>query len=357
MSNYYYNHIYNLKTKMYREPHNLRSMQSIEKKNIKNKIIKRTLRWYIFLLLIFIFLLIGWKTRGVSNAMNPINEIRSGWRGLCMDDYHDQINPGAKLDVWTCNKTNAQNFQISYMQIEHDGLCVGIGSNNQVDLENCQKNDPNQIWFRDQNGYYNPNLVLCLQAVSPVSGTDLTVGKCNNLTKASQEWLDNFDYANYPCTGTQGQVVACNALKQWMIWNNEPYNHENLLNTYTGGAPYEEWCADFVSYIYKISGYPFSNGNYNNWDENNANLIYTQGFNVHSANGSYIPQPGDVGHFTYYGGHVEIVVVGGKNPVFIYGDSATIDPTTGNGQMEANTILSVKNEGQINYYYSPTANT
>ena len=76
------------------------------------------------------------------------------------------------------------------------------------------------------------------------------------------------------------------------------------------------------------------------------------GYTIHYASTGYLPKPGDVAFFNYSAGHVEIVISGGKQPTFIYGDSGTIDPTTGNGQMKANTILG-NVSGQVVYYLSP----
>ena len=115
----------------------------------------------------------------------------------------------------------------------------------------------------------------------------------------------------------------------------------------------EEWCADFVSYVYKQAGYPFLYGERDGWDEYYAPNIQNQGFIYHSA-ASYIPHAGDVAFFDYNGGHVEIVAVGGSKPIFIYGDSGTIDKTTGNGDMAENTITNDGYAGQVIYYLSPT---
>jgi hypothetical protein len=150
-------------------------------------------------------------------------------------------------------------------------------------------------------------------------------------------------------------LVGCYAIKDWIDWTSHPNDHVALLNNYTGGASYEEWCADFVSYVYKQAGYPFNNGNYSGWDENIASAISNQGFTI--QNSSYIPKAGDVAYFDYPGGHVEIVIAGGPKPTFIYGNSATIDPTTGNGQMAANTIVNQGSFGQLLYYMSPNSST
>ena len=176
------------------------------------------------------------------------------------------------------------------------------------------------------------------------------VASCSYLSQPYEVWTSDISPS---CNNlSQGDKVACTAVQEWTRWQSGTPSHETLLNTYTDGAPYEEWCADFVSYIYKEAGYPFTGGETNGWDENIASNIQYQGFTLHQSPG-YTPQPGDVAYFDYSGGHVEIVVSGGSKPTFVYGNSATIDPTTGNGEMEANTITSKGSEGQVVYYLSP----
>ncbi len=291
---------------------------------------------------------------GTTHAINNPNAITSGWKGYCLDDYHGSNGPNAQLDIWSCNGSSSQVFTLNMTQIKHNNeQCLTAESAIKIDLSTCN-NMANQVWLRDQGSFFNPKLRLCLSALEPSNGTLLSLTPCANLNTAAKSWSTNFNFLNYNCHGSEGAIVACNAIKQWIIWQDKPLNHENLLTLYTGGASYEEWCADFVSYIYKVSNYPFSNGNYAGWDENDANQIVNQGFNFHAVGTGYLPSPGDVAYFNYNGGHVEIVIVGGKQPTFIYGDSATIDPTTNNGQMEANTILGEKNLGSIQYYLSPT---
>ena len=158
--------------------------------------------------------------------------------------------------------------------------------------------------------------------------------------------------ASLACSGTEGQVVACEAAKQWITWQTGTPSHNALLNDYSDSNGYEEWCADFISYIYQEAGHPFTNGERNGWDEYLAGNIQYQGFTYHDA-ANYLPQTGDVAYFDYSGGHVEIVAVGGPKPIFIYGDSGTTDPSTGNGQMAENTITDDGTEGQVIYYLSP----
>jgi hypothetical protein len=185
------------------------------------------------------------------------------------------------------------------------------------------------------------------------------LASCKYLTEPSETWVAATWHAHdaqgavVTCmTGSEGDRVACQAAKQWVIWQAGAVQHTTLLNEYSDGNGYEEWCADFVSYVYKAAGYPFDQGERQGWDEYVADAVQYENFTYHPA-GSYIPQPGDVAYFNYPGGHVEIVVIGGVNPLFIYGDSGTTDPSTRNGDMAENSITNDPAEGQVLYYLSP----
>jgi hypothetical protein len=310
------------------------------------------------ILVVLVFALLG-AFRSISGHASgySLDNIRSGISDNCLDDYHSKTQLGAIVDAYGCNGTSAQDWSVNTVSIEHQGLCLSVVNNGNtsgsiVDLETCSS-QPGQVWLSDHGGLYNPNSRLCLSAPGNQAGVQLNMASCNPTAQTGQVWTSPLLNLNCTNMATEGAKVACYAEKEWETWQSGQISHQSLLTSYTDGAPYEQWCADFVSYIYKEAGYPFSNGETNGWDENNANNIVNQGFSVNYP-GSYVPQLGDIGFFDYNGGHVEIVVSGGMQPTFIYGDSATIDPTTGNGQMEANTITSDGNLGSITYYMSPT---
>jgi hypothetical protein len=314
-------------------------------------------------ILIFAFHL-GRKHIGITIPGEDVasaNAIDSGYTGNCLDVYHDQTKNGTSIDASNCNDSAAQDWATTATTISllHTKSCVSATASGLVALSACSS-QPGQVWVRVQHGYYNPNSGECLD--EPQTGVQLKLGSCNNMSSDSVVWNPAPAAAEAPCGGneSEGQTIACNAVKEFANWQMANSNHEALLTTYTDGTPYEEWCADFVSYVYKESGYPFTNGSANGWDENNANNVQNltfanqAGFTTHQAGSGYVPQPGDVAFFDYPGGHVEIVVSGGANPTFVYGDSAQIDPATGNGQMKSNTILS-ESDGQVMYYLTPSS--
>jgi len=286
--------------------------------------------------------------------------IKSGVAGLCLDDHKSLAAANAMVDAWGCNDTAAQSWMPTDTQLIHnDTYCLAVlndatVSGSRVVLSPCSS-DPGQVWLSDNGGYKNPNSGLCLSVPNAQAGVSLTITNCHVLSEPGQHWspvTDKGSSDTASCnSGSEGQRVACDAIKQWTIWQSGSPSHNTLLNNYSDGNGYEAWCADFVSYVYRAAGYPFTQGE-RGWDEYNANNIQYQGFTYHDAVG-YDPQPGDVAYFDYAAGHVEIVISGGPTPTFVYGDSATIDPITGNGQMEANTIQSDGSFGQVMYYLSP----
>ena len=292
-----------------------------------------------------------------SNAAANIPEIHSGIAKECVDAYHSGTSAGTAVDVWNCNDSKAQTWTVNRFAIEHAAnMCLSVQNdskqaNSVIVLESCS-GAPGQVWLRDQSGFYNPNSGLCLSAPIKQKQGPLQLASCNSLSQAREQWVPNGAAITTSCQqGSKGEKIACIAAREWTTWQSGTPDHETLLTRYTGNTPYEAWCADFVSYVYREAGYPFKNA-LAGWNENNANSIQYYGFTKHDPS-DYTPQPGDVAYFDYEGGHVEIVVSGGTHPTFIYGNSATIDPTTGNGQMQANTIIDDGSMGQLVYYLSP----
>jgi hypothetical protein len=262
-----------------------------------------------------------------------------------------------------CHPANNQNFVENRGFINANNLCLSVQKSNHknqqfnFNLQGCSK-DPSEVWLVSGYNLYNPLNQQCLNA----SHQKLSLAVCSYNSDSSQNWhFESFDSGktttingiSCPKNLTLNQQISCQAMLQWNLWHQPKSNHLNLLNKYTDGFGLEEWCADFVSYIYKASGQPFTNGERNNWDEYNANYVANESIFTQYPAQNYTPRAGDVAFFDYPGGHVEIVIVGGQHPTFIYGDSANLDPQTGNGDMAANTITKVSNFGQVTYYLSP----
>jgi hypothetical protein len=291
-----------------------------------------------------------------------VQEIRSALGSYCIDDYHNAKGSNVVADTKLCNGRQSQSFIVAKSTIRHGtDQCIDVFNNgdnqgDKVDLNTCDGR-ASQQWSIDLGGLENTKSGLCLTVPGGNSTMQLTINQCNDLSSLNVNWASdhwsNPDDKSINCnTGTKGEKVACYAQQQWLSWESNPSGHTALLSLYSDGNGYEEWCADFVSYVYKEAGYPFTAGERDGWDEINANNIQYMGFTKHPAAG-YDSQPGDVAFFDYPGGHVEIVKDGGAHPTFIYGDAGATDPDTDNGEMNRDTLTNDGSAGQVTYYLSP----
>ena len=301
---------------------------------------------------------------GINPAVadSPIPEIRSGIAGYCLNALNIKPKQTSLVDATLCNGKDNQAFSVSNTSIKTaNNYCLALAKNELV-LAACT-NNTNQEWSPQGVGFVSIDNGQCLSLNKDNPALPLVTANCSQLDSLSESWTPSFwsgqpiiSTSNPSCNQTQpGERVACIAEREWLAWQTDPRLHPTLLYDYTDGNPSEEWCADFVSYVYKQAGLAFNNGErgIGNWDEYNANNIVNQGvFTYHSANSGYLPKPGDVAYFNYSSGHVELVVSGGQHPIFVYGDSGTIDPVTGNGDMAENQITNDGSTGQLQYYLS-----
>jgi len=316
-------------------------------------------------LLLSISVVLIWGTASIVasahvSADSPIKEIRSAVLGYCLAGQQNQAKVGETVVSASCNGTPGQNWQVDGNKIElPDNYCLAVSKDKAI-VQKCN-NQLDQQWTRDDVGYESEMNNDCLSVPKGNPNGQIITASCNNLTSVNESWTptvwrgEPLSQVSSPlCNQAQlGNRVACFAERQWIAWRTEPNLHETLLTDYTDGNSYEEWCADFVSYVYKEAGAPFSGGERNGWDQYNANDIQYMGFHYHAAGSGYIPKAGDVAFFDYAGGHVEIVYSGGAHPTFIYGDSGTIDPYSGSGDMAKNQIVNDGSAGQVVYYLSP----
>jgi len=155
-----------------------------------------------------------------------------------------------------------------------------------------------------------------------------------------------------PGLSTTRDSIVCIAENQLALWESQPgypypaYAAKGFLD-YSQGL-YEEWCADFVSWVYNQAGVPFSGG-LNGWGLAGVSEVESEGlhnpnFEWHAEGSGYIPQPGDIAvHYVGAVQHVNIFIsnsggvstyIGGdqgKPPDGVYGapngEVTTIEPS------------------------------
>jgi Ricin-type beta-trefoil lectin domain/Putative Ig domain len=87
-------------------------------------------------------------TTGTTSYSGTIRLVKLG---LCLDDRYNSSTPGAVVQVWRCNGSANQQWQVmSNGTIQHNGLCLdargaGTTSGTKVDLWTCTGNN-NQLW-------------------------------------------------------------------------------------------------------------------------------------------------------------------------------------------------------------------
>lgn len=119
-------------------------------------------------------------------------------------------------------------------------------------------------------------------------------------------------------TGGLSQVrqnVVCIAKAELAKWKSGQMGPGGSNLKYIQSGVEEEWCADFMSWVYKQAGYPVT-GSMTHWQQagalemENMPPVDASKFEVHKP-GSYVPVPGDM--VTYNFSHVNMVVSVNKN--------------------------------------------
>jgi uncharacterized protein YbdZ (MbtH family) len=145
------------------------------------------------------------------------------------------------------------------------------------------------------------------------------------------------------------QKVVCIAEQQYSLWSSGQVTPAQGLFTYTQGNS-EEWCADFVSWVYMEAGDPFLTPNWRisavTVGTPNIQSLPQENptFQIHSS--PYVPQPGDLAIIPAQ--HVELVIsVNSAGITQIGGDEGSVadDPAGYGGDPNANPP--VPNESQV----------
>jgi beta-glucosidase len=117
-----------------------------------------------------------------------------GYQGLCLDLTGDNNTDGSKVEIYTCNGTNGQQWtEEPNGTIHADGKCLdvvggGTGNGTLVDLYTCNGTGA-QVWQPQSNGsLVNPQSGKCLDDTgwSITPGTQVQIWSCTG--NANQSW-------------------------------------------------------------------------------------------------------------------------------------------------------------------------
>ncbi|WP_435136710.1 ricin-type beta-trefoil lectin domain protein [Actinacidiphila sp. bgisy144] len=131
----------------------------------------------------------GWITPPVPNG----GTVHSGIAGKCLDDNGDSAANGTAVQLWSCNSSDAQWWQLrTDGTLRAVGKCLdaadlGTGDGTKVQIWDCN-GGANQVWQPYDGGYRNPASGRCLDDPnsSTADGTQLQLWDCNGTD--AQKW-------------------------------------------------------------------------------------------------------------------------------------------------------------------------
>jgi beta-glucosidase len=167
-----------------------------------------------------------------------------GYEGLCLDLAGDNNSNGTKVEIYTCNGTNGQQWTEEPNGTVHaDGRCLdvtagGTANGTLVDLYTCNGSGA-QAWQPQSDGaLLNPQSGKCLDdtGLSTTPGTQVQIWSCSGA--ANQSWVSPAGSSGAPtgpvtgyeglcldvrgansADGTPVQIYTCNGTnaQQWTV--------------------------------------------------------------------------------------------------------------------------------------------
>ncbi|HUD35583.1 MAG TPA: glycoside hydrolase family 3 C-terminal domain-containing protein [Streptosporangiaceae bacterium] len=165
-----------------------------------------------------------------------------GYEGLCLDVNGDSNTAGTKVDIYTCNGTDGQQWTIEPNNtIQADGDCLdvvggGTANGTLVDLYTCNGTGA-QVWEPQADGaLLNPQSNACLDdtGFSTTPGTQVQIWSCSG--NSNQSWVPSASATgavtgyvglcldvrgDNSANGTPVQVYTCNGTTA-QEWTTEP---------------------------------------------------------------------------------------------------------------------------------------
>lgn len=256
------------------------------------------------------------------------------------------VNPGAlNKGLQNIPDWQSQPPQVAGQEVQNPGPPNPGNLNYQHELLNSLPQAQaylSQYW--NSSPSVTPPVAFSGGNVMPLSSS----GTCSNSISCSSNSLASIAT---PITGSQAgirQKVVCLAEQELATWKSQPGYPWTGTNPYseTGYLKYsqshqEEWCADFVSWLYNQAGYPVQPDP--NWRISYVPNLQSigeqnQNFQWHPESSGYTPQPGDLA--IHGAGHVSLFIssqngvstyIGGDSMHGPYPGGSVVGTETGNG--------------------------
>lgn len=134
-----------------------------------------------------------YQTKNGSGGGTPTGPVTSAVNGAkCVDDFGASTTAGAKVDLWDCNRSSAQQWTLTAGTLRVNGLCLdvtgaGTANGTLVGLWTCN-GGANQQWQSSNGTLLNPASGKCLDdpGFNVTNGTQLDIWACDG--GANQRW-------------------------------------------------------------------------------------------------------------------------------------------------------------------------
>ncbi|HEY2790731.1 MAG TPA: glycoside hydrolase family 3 C-terminal domain-containing protein, partial [Micromonosporaceae bacterium] len=168
-----------------------------------------------------------------------------GYQGLCLDLSSDNNTNGTKVEIYTCNGTNGQQWtEEANGTIHVDGKCLdvaggGTANGTLVDVNDCNGSAA-EAWQAGSNGsLVNPQSGKCLDDTgqSTTPGTQVQIWSCTGA--ANQSWVSPAGSAGPPDGKVTGLAGLCLDVRSASTTNGTP------VQVYTcNGTAAQDWTVE-----------------------------------------------------------------------------------------------------------------
>lgn len=197
--------------------------------------------------------------------------------------------------------------------------------------------------------------VLQLYGGGAASGLDAGCGavgavNCNDTSADATETTGSLS--------TVRQNAVCIAQQELASWNSGQLKPGTDFYKYTGGAGggSTQWCAYFMSWVFKQAGYPVTQSG-NQMEPAAFGFEHLSTFDWHPSGSGYTPQPGDVVVYSYSHVNMVVSVNGSKHSMTVIGGNQSGNvPGTGTDSKVSSYTINSFSGNSIAGYASPKGN-